>query len=85
MYDGLERSFCPHVIGWNFGAELVLVWQYAGSTSRGPILPPGQWKCLLIADMSQLTTTNEPWHAGMPGGTRMPTNCVTTVDRQVQF
>jgi hypothetical protein len=83
IYDGLERYFCPHVIGWKHGVEQVLVWQYGGLTSRGPITPTGQWKCLTIANMQQLATTSQPWHVGEPGRTGRPTSCVDQVDQQI--
>lgn len=83
IYDNLERYFCPHVIGWKSGIEQVLVWQYGGSTSRGPIAPPGQWKCLTIANMNSLTTTDQPWHAGEPGQTGRQTSCVDQIDEQI--
>lgn len=83
VYDGLERYFCPHVIGRKKGVEQVLVWQYGGLTSSGPITPPGQWKCLKIANMQQLTTVNQPWHVGEPGKTGQQTSCVDQIDQQI--
>jgi hypothetical protein len=77
----MERYFCPHIIGTKRGYEQTLVWQFGGMTSEGPIMPPGHWKCLRIANMQQLQTIEEPWHPGQPGRTGMPSSCVDQVDQ----
>ncbi len=82
-YDGLDRYFCPHVIGWKGGLEQVLVWQYAGDTSGGPVTSPGEWKCLRIANMSELVVVDQPWHSGEPGRTGRATTCVDRIDQQI--
>lgn len=85
VYDGLNRQFCPHIIGWKEGEEQTLCWQYAGESSRRPLPPGGQWKCFTISKFTQLTTTNDPWHAGDPGKTGMPSSCVDQIDLQIQL
>jgi hypothetical protein len=82
VYDGFDRYFCPHIIGLKRGEEQTLVWQYAGESSR-PLPPQGQWKCFTISKITQLTTTNEPWHPGEPGRTGVPSTCVDQIEREI--
>jgi hypothetical protein len=82
VYDGFNRQFCPHIIGWKDGEEQTLCWQYAGESSR-PLPIGGQWKCFTISKFAQLATTNEPWHAGQPGRTGVPSSCVDQIDLQI--
>lgn len=82
VYDGYDRHFCPHIIGWKDGVEQVLCWQFAGESSK-PLPPGGQWKCLTISKMSGLVVTQEPWHDGEPRKTGRPSFCVDAVDQSV--
>ena len=84
VYDGHNRYFCPHIIGWKAGEEQTLCWQYAGESSR-PLPPEGQWKCFTISKFTQLATTDEPWHAGQPGKTGTPSSCVDQIDLEIQL
>lgn len=82
VYDGYDRYFCPHIIGWKNGEEQALCWQYAGESSR-PLPPEGQWKCFTISKFTQLVTTQEPWHPGQAGRTGIPSSCVDQIDLQI--
>jgi hypothetical protein len=82
FYDGYQRHFCPHVIGWKGNEEQVLCWQYAGESSR-PLPAEGQWKCFTVAKFSHLSTTAEAWRYGQPGRTGRPTSCVDIVDQEI--
>ena len=84
VYDNLPRFICPHVIGSKKGEEQVLVWQYAGETSDGPITEP-LWKCLKIAKLSQLAIAPGEWRAGVRGPTGVPTTCVGEVDEIIEL
>jgi hypothetical protein len=80
VYNGLYRVCCPHAIGRTNGVERVLVYQFAGGSSRG--LPPGgEWRCMDIPTMQQLQIRSGAWHTGA-GHTR-PQTCVKQVDLDV--
>lgn len=80
VYDGLRREFCPIILGHSKGAEVALVYQFAGESKSG--LPArGQWKCLHLAKMEDVTTREGRWHAG-PAHRRAQT-CVEEVDIDV--
>lgn len=83
VYDGHPRYFCPHVIGWKADSEQTLVWQYRGSSSTGPI--QGQWKCLKIEKMTDLSTIDELWVPGEPGSTGARTRCVDEIDVEIDL
>ncbi|KIU48093.1 MAG: hypothetical protein I4N50_06885, partial [Rhizobium sp.] len=61
VYDGRPRELCPHVIGHNkSGEEVVLAWQFAGASSGK--LP--QWRCLRLANVSDIRLREGSWHEG---------------------
>lgn len=70
VYDGYERYFCPHVVGYKNGKVNVLVYQYAGNSSKGPIHTPpvpadgpsDNWKCLDVAGLSDLSVVEGQWY-----------------------
>lgn len=84
LYDNLPRYICPHVIGWKGTEEQVLCWQYAGQSSQ-PLPTQGQWKCLTVSKLSQLSIIDEPWHYGEKGKTGTPTFCVDKVEVQIDL
>jgi hypothetical protein len=80
LYNGYIRECCPHGIGHTNGVERVLVFQFAGNSSRGlPI--GGEWRCMDINGMTQVNIHVGPWHTGA-GHTR-PQTCVKQVDLDV--
>ncbi len=83
-YDGLYREMCPHVIGWKGSAHHVLSYQFAGDSSKG--LPPGgEWKCMDVDGISQLTLRDGSWYTDARH-TR-PQTCVAlnSVEAEVAF
>jgi len=81
-YDGLYREMCPHVMGWKNGAMHVLSYQFAGQSSSG--LPPeGQWKCMDVDGLSQLTVRDGLWHTGTTHG--QPQTCVDQILAEVPY
>jgi hypothetical protein len=79
-YQGLYRECCPHCIGTKRGRLHVLMFQFAGQSSRG--LPPGgNWRCMDIDDLTQVTVQSGPWHTD-PRHSR-PQTCIDVVDIEV--
>lgn len=80
IYQGLHREICPHCIGQGKrGEQKVLSFQFAGSSSKG--LPPGgQWRCMDVADISNVVLRDGEWHTGHSH--LKPQTCVKTVDVQ---
>lgn len=66
-YDGLERVFCPHVLGTKAGVWKVFVWQFDGRSSRGH-LP--QWRDWFLERLHDITLRDGEWHRGWTTGQR---------------
>jgi hypothetical protein len=79
-YGGKRRVICPIILGHSNGAEMVLVYQIAGDTSTGPLLAP-QWKCLRLAELSDLAPSDLPWRSGQEHGRAQ--HCVRRVEHDV--
>jgi hypothetical protein len=62
-YQGQHREFCPIILGRTGLEEKVLVFQFAGSTSEGPVKPGGDWKCLKLK-VRDARLRDGKWHAG---------------------
>lgn len=81
-FKGTDRDVCPHVIGFKNGSEKVLAYQFAGYSSSG--LPAGgEWRCMNIGEISDVTVIDRTWHTGT-GHSRRQT-CVDSVDLEVAF
>src|ERR1700742_3941573 len=79
LFEGRPRRFCPHVIGTRAGERRVLVFQIDGHSSRG--LPPGgDWRCLAIDRLSEVTLCDGHWHSREPS---QPQHCIEEVDRSI--
>lgn len=77
FYKEHLRECCPHAIGTTNGVERVLVYQFAGTSSRG--LPPGgEWRCMDIPGMSQIRAREGQWYSGARH--TQPQTCVKNVD-----
>jgi hypothetical protein len=83
VYDGHRREMCPHVIGLNKqGEPQALAFQFAGGSSKG--LPPGgQWRCLKIDKLSDVTVRAGDWHTGTDH--KRPQTCVDEIDVEVDY
>lgn len=89
IYEGRERYFCPHVLGKKGVTSNVLVYQYAGRTSKGPITTPpdpangpsDNWRCLHVEQLSELSLVDGPWYTCQKH--TEPSTCVNTIIAQV--
>ncbi|GEC54886.1 hypothetical protein ABIF38_006702 [Bradyrhizobium japonicum] len=80
IYDGRPRELCPHIIGHNkSGEEVVLAWQFAGESSGK--LP--QWRCLRLANVSDVSLRKGPWYEG--GSHRTEQRCVSAIDLDINI
>ena len=80
IYDGRPRELCPHIIGHNkSGEEVVLAWQFAGESSGK--LP--QWRCLRLANVSDISLRKGPWHEG--GSHLTVQTCVSAIDLDINI
>src|SRR5205823_4959442 len=62
FYHNLHRECCPHVLGEKRGRPHVLMFQFAGESSRG--MPPnGEWRCMDVDEMSQVVVQSGPWYS----------------------
>ena len=62
-YNGREREVCPYILGHSGGEEKALVFQFGGgSTSRLP--QGGEWRCLRLADVTNINLRAGPWYGG---------------------
>lgn len=76
MYQGYQRIMCPHVIGYKNGELNALFFQFAGGSKSG--LPPGgQWRCVRVAELSQVSIAPGEWHTGLSHP--KPQTCVDEV------
>jgi len=64
LYQGHRREFCPILLGRTRLEERALVFQFGGTGSAGPIAPPGEWKCLRLAEIRDVVLREGPWHEG---------------------
>ncbi len=62
-YQGHRREICPILVGRTGLTEKALVYQFAGSTSQGPIRKP-DWKCFVLSEVADATLRDGPWIAG---------------------
>jgi hypothetical protein len=80
FYQGYPRAICPALLGHTNGEEYMLAFQFAGGSSKG--LPrTGEWKCLKVAEMSNVEVRAGEWHAGSSHNERQ--QCVKIVDLDV--
>lgn len=79
-YSNHQREVCPHTLGHKAGREKVLAWQFGGSSSSG--LPPGgEWRCLFVDEISNVSARSGAWHTG--GQHTQPQTCVDNIDVEV--
>jgi hypothetical protein len=79
-YDGYRRELCPVVLGHTKGQEVALTYQFGGESKSG--LPAaGQWKCLRLSKVRNVTLRAGLWHTGFRH--ERPQRCVEIVDLDV--
>jgi hypothetical protein len=76
---------CPHTLGTKRGKEHLLAYQFAGGSSQpiGPDGSPQNWRCMDVAQLSNIQTQTGQWHTA-PNHTRRQT-CIDYVDVEVKF
>jgi hypothetical protein len=80
-YKGHLHLFSPFVLGSKAGDQRVLGYQFGG-TSEKALVPDGSplnWRCLRVAEMTQLTAIPGIWHAA-PVGHKSHQQCIDQVD-----
>jgi hypothetical protein len=82
MYQGYRRIMCPHVIGYKKGTLNALLFQFAGG-SRSGLPPQGQWRCVHVDELSDISAAPDEWHTG-PDHAR-PQNCVDDIIAEVEY
>ena len=81
-YHGYNREICPHVLGLKNGREKVLTYQFGGGSSSH--LPPdGEWRCMFVDEISDVSTQKGPWHTGT--GHSRPQTCVDDIDVEIDY
>jgi predicted DNA-binding transcriptional regulator YafY len=80
IYRGRTREICPVILGHTDGHEVALTYQFAGaSNSRLP--PGGQWRCLSLSEVNEVTLRDGPWLVGTRHARQQ--SCVQDVDLDV--
>jgi len=62
-YNGVRREVCPHILGHTNKHERALVFQFGGS-SRSRLPVDGEWRCLRLAEASDVRSHDSPWRSG---------------------
>lgn len=79
-YQGHPRELCPIILWRTKGAEKALTFQFGGRSSK-PLLPGGVWRCLALAEVSNVRLREGPWHSGPSH--RAAQTCIEEVDYDV--
>jgi hypothetical protein len=80
-YQGYPRELCPMRLGRTGLEEFSLTFQFGGATSKGRIPAPGDWKCLRLAEVTDIVLRDGPWHAG--GSHSTAQHCMKMVEYDV--
>ena len=80
-YQGYQRVICPAILGRTGLEEKSLVFQCAGGTSRGPVPPPGDWKCFALAEVRNAVLRDGAWQQDDPHSSHQ--NCMKMVEYDV--
>lgn len=81
-YNGHYRELCPHILGHTDGEEKLLAFQFGGTSSK-PLPREGEWRCLRIAEMHDVSARDGAWHAGRSH--RAQQRCVAAVDLDINI
>jgi hypothetical protein len=81
-YGGYRRELCPVVLGHTKGQEVVLAYQFGGS-SRSGLPRAGEWRCLAVSGVRDARLREGPWHEG--SGHQKTQSCVEVVDIDVNI
>ena len=85
VYQGFPREMCPHVIGTKKDVEQALFYQFGGESSSGlkPAGSPGNWRCMPISELSNVSSRAGEWHTGSNHSRKQ--TCVDIVDVEVSL
>ena len=79
-YNGYRREICPVILGHTRGQEKALTFQFGGESVKG--LPQGgEWRCLFLAKVRDVSLLVGPWHTGSSHA--QPQGCVEEVDLDI--
>jgi hypothetical protein len=78
-YADHPRLLCPHMIGTRAGEPRALFFQFGGTSSRG-LAPGGDWRCLPLAGLSEVSVHGGDWHTRSHS---RPQSCIDEVDLEV--
>ena len=62
-YQGHRREICPVMLGRTGLDEKALVFQFGGTTSKGPIREP-DWKCFKLDEVRDAVLIEGHWRSG---------------------
>ena len=62
-YQGHRREICPVMLGSTGLEEKALVFQFGGTTSKGPIRKP-DWKCFKLDEVRDAVLIEGRWRSG---------------------
>ena len=80
-YHGLLREICPIILGWTNGEEKCLAYQFAGESTKPMTTPQSRWRCLRLAEVTDVQLREGPWLSGGEHGQAQ--TCVRIVDLDV--
>jgi hypothetical protein len=80
-YKGRHREMCPHTLGTKNGRRQALFFQFGGESERG-LEPGGDWRCLPVDGLSDVSLHEGPWHTDRRYG-RTRQTCVEEIDTAV--
>ncbi|HET8629712.1 MAG TPA: WYL domain-containing protein [Thermomicrobiales bacterium] len=81
IYEGEERRFCPHALGFKHRRRHVLGYQFGGA-SRSGLPPRGEWRCFDVDRLAEVATRPGPWYTAP--NVFNPQSCLDTIDVTVQ-
>jgi len=76
-YDGHRREFCPHLLGYRDGVLHMLGYQFAGTSSQGPVT--GEWKCFVVSNLSGVVVRTGPWQTDPTNRHSRSQQCIDNV------
>ncbi len=79
---GHHRVACPHILGTKNGEWHLFVWQINNDSSKGFKPHEQRWRCIEVADISNIQAQDGEWHRGWTAG-KGKLSCVDTIDTSV--
>jgi hypothetical protein len=72
------REMCPHAVGTKQGKPRALFYQFAGfsESGLGPHGSLGNWRCVDIDELSNVSRRTGAWHTAKVGGHSKPSSCL---------